>query len=138
VCPWQPLRAILRATRALALNAPRTCLWPLRRTDPWCWHAIIIPGLVGLRVLALKLEFCTKRIAPAAAGRKSPHDYIGAAKPVSNFCVIPGNHPQYPMVKVPVRRHGEIATPVPRTGCTRFCAVPILAGRADSTRLPTA
>jgi hypothetical protein len=56
----------------------------LRRTDPWCWHAIIIPGLVGLRVLALKLEFRTKRIAPAAAGKKSPHDYIGAADAVSN------------------------------------------------------
>jgi len=31
----------------------------LLRTDPWCWHAIIIPGLEGLRVLALKLGFCT-------------------------------------------------------------------------------
>src|SRR4030095_10398108 len=45
-CPWLFPRATLRAALALALNALRTCLWPLRRTDPWCWHAIIIPGLV--------------------------------------------------------------------------------------------
>jgi hypothetical protein len=38
-------------------------------------------------VLALKLN-SAKRIASAAAGKKSPHDYIGAAKPVSNLLRI--------------------------------------------------
>jgi diguanylate cyclase (GGDEF)-like protein len=84
-------------------------------------------------VLALKLEFCTS-VAPAAAGRQSPQDYICAANAVSNQRGLPArialDRFATNLPEVPVRWYGEMATPVPRTGCTRFCPVPILAGKS--------